>query len=189
MEQDLEDLVRRAQDGDAAALDAVLAAIRPSVLRRCAKFLPYHQDAEEAAQDVLLTIATKIGDYSGRGSFAGWVTVIATNASRQTYRSMKRRFAEQHHDQVPEAVDPRTTSVIAGSRLDLLDAIESLEERHPETVQPFVLRDLGGLDYDEVADLTEAPLGTVKARIHTARRFLREKLVVLPDNFSPGPRI
>lgn len=189
MDLDLADSVRRAQDGEAAALDLVLAGVRPLVLRRCAKFLPFRQDAEEAAQDALLTIATRIGDFEGRGSFEGWVTVIAANTARQTYRSMRRRFSERHHDQFPEHVDSRTTSVIAGTRLDLLDAIDDLEVRHPETVQAFVLRDLGGLPYEDIARLTDAPLGTVKARIHTARGFLRQKLSDDPDNFLLPPRI
>jgi len=45
---DLETLARRAAAGDAAALDALLTMIQPQVLRRCARFLPCHQDAEEA---------------------------------------------------------------------------------------------------------------------------------------------
>ncbi len=48
--------------------------------------------------------------------------------------------------------------------------------RHPAVVEAFVLRDLGALPYDEIATLTDAPLGTVKDRIHQARRFVRERL-------------
>lgn len=177
---ELADLVRRAQAGDAAALDAVLAHVRPLVMRRCSKFLPYTADAEEAAQDALLAIAQKIHTYSGKGSFAGWVTVVASNCARQTYRTLRRRFDEHGVDDLPDEPDPRTTSVIAGTRLDLLDALEQLERDHPAVVQSFVLRDLGALPYDEVAALTEVPVGTTKARIHTARRYLRERL----DNLS-----
>ena len=122
-------------------------------------------------------------DYSGTGSFMGWVTVIASNSARQTYRSLKRRFAERSVDELPVSPDPRTTSVIAGSRIDLLDAIEALEQTHPATAEAFVLRDIGALPYDEIAELTQTPLGTVKARIHTARGFVRERLGVHEGNF------
>jgi len=171
-----DELVARARAGEAYAMDDLLAAVRPLVLRRCAKFLPYRQDAEEATQEALMTIATRLGDFTGRGSFAGWVTVIATNSARMTYRSMRRRFTDTTTDVVADPPDPRTTSVIAGTRLDLLDALEQLERDHPAAVQAFVLRDLGSLPYDEIAALTEAPVGTVKARIHTARRHIRESL-------------
>ncbi len=177
------ELVERAQAGDAWAMEELLALIRPLVLRRCARLLPHTLDAEEAAQDALLSIATHLEDYSGEGSFMGWVTVIASNSARQTYRTLKRRFAERSVGELPAAADPRTTSVIAGSRLDLLDAIEALELVHPETADAFVLRDIAALPYDEIAVLTDTPLGTVKARIHTARKFVRGKLGVDVDNF------
>lgn len=177
-----EQLLTRARAGEAWAMEELLAAIRPQVVRRCARLLPHTLDAEEAAQDALLSIATHLRDYSGQGSFMGWVTVIASNAARQTYRSLKRRFDELSVEELPGNPDPRTTSVIAGSRLDLLDAIEALEGAHPEAVEAFVLRDIGSLPYDEIAELTKTPIGTVKARIHTARAFVRGRLGVDVDN-------
>lgn len=186
---DWDDLVARARASETHAMEDLLAAARPLVMRRCAKFLPYRQDAEEAAQEALLTIATKLGEFAGRGSFQGWVTVIASNTALQTYRSMKRRFDDTTTDSIAEPSDPRTTSVIAGTRLDLLDALEKLGHDHPATVEAFVLRDLGGLPYDEIAELTRTPVGTVKARIHTARRYVREKLGRPGDNFLDVPRI
>jgi RNA polymerase sigma-70 factor (ECF subfamily) len=178
MNEELEELAARAAAGDQGVLPELLHAIRPQVERRVAKFLPYHQDAEEATQDTLLQVAHKIHTFKGTGSFAGWVTVVATNQARQTYRSLKRRSVEQSAEVLPEAVDPRTTSVIAGSRLDLLEALESLESSHPQLVQPLVLRDLGALSYAEIADELDVPLGTVKARIHQARKAVAERLTV-----------
>lgn len=186
---DWDDLVARARASETHAMEDLLAAARPLVMRRCAKFLPYRQDAEDAAQEALLTIATKLGEFVGRGSFQGWVTVIASNTALQTYRSMKRRFEDTTTDSIAEPSDPRTTSVIAGTRLDLLDALEKLGHDHPATVEAFVLRDLGALPYDEIAELTRTPVGTVKARIHTARRYVREELGCPGDNFLDVPRI
>ena len=173
---DWDALVARARSGEAHAMDDLLGAVRPLVLRRCAKFLPYRDDAEEAAQEAMLTIATRLGDFAGRGSFAGWVTVIASRQALQTYRSMRRRFGDTTTEAVGDRPDPRTTSVIAGTRLDLLDALDQLQRDHPATVEAFVLRDLGSLAYEDIAQLTGAPIGTVKARIHTARAYVREKM-------------
>ena len=72
--------------------------------------------------------------------------------------------------------DPRTTSVIAGTRLDLLEAMEALERDHPQYVEPLLLRDVYGLPYDEIAAQVGAPLGTVKAQIHHGRRLVRPML-------------
>jgi RNA polymerase sigma factor (sigma-70 family) len=173
----LDDLVRSAQRGDQAALEEVLLRIRPVVLRRCARFLPHQADAEDAAQDALLIISRKIGSYTGRGSFLGWVTVVTSNSARATYRGLRDRADRLSAvGPVPEAPDPRTTSVVAGTRLDLLDALNELEQHHPALVESFVLRDLGELSYAEIAEVTGARLGTVKDRIHQARKFVQPRL-------------
>jgi len=178
MNEELEELAARAAAGDQAVVPELLQAIRPQVQRRVARFLPYREDAEEAVQDTLLQVANKIHTFKGTGSFAGWVTIVATNQARQTYRSLKRRQVEQSAEVMPEVIDPRTTSVIAGSRLDLLEALENLESSHPQLVQPLVLRDLGAMTYAEIATELDVPLGTVKARIHQARKAVAERLTV-----------
>jgi RNA polymerase sigma factor (sigma-70 family) len=175
---DAEELARRAAAGDSAALDALLRRIQAEVLRRCARFLPHRQDAEEAAQDVLLQIARNIHRFEGRSKFSTWLHVIIANCSRQTYRALKRRFAEQASADLPlERPDPRTTSVIAGSRLDLLDALEKLDRDKPHLVAPVVLRDICELEYAEIAELLGAPLGTIKSRIHDGRKLVQQSLL------------
>jgi RNA polymerase sigma factor (sigma-70 family) len=174
----LEALARRAAAGDTRALTDLLAAIRPGVLRRCARFLPCFQDAEEACQDALWQVARTIDRFEGRSLFTTWLYVVVANSARQTYRSLKRRSAEQSYDAPPiDRPDPRTTSVIAGSRLDFLDALERLEARRPDLVAALVLRDVCQLDYAEIAGHLGIPAGTVKSRIHQARSDVREFLL------------
>ncbi|MER5911339.1 RNA polymerase sigma factor [Streptomyces sp. NPDC001982] len=169
-----EDLARRAAAGDPAALEQLLTEVRPEVLRRCGRFLPCREDAEEAAQDVLLQIARKITSFEGRSRFSTWLYTVVANCSRQKYRELKRRAAEQPEAIEPSHyVDPRTTSVIAGSRVDLLEALDRLEREHPHLVAPLVYRDICQLDYAEVAERIGIPLGTLKSRLHEARKQVR----------------
>lgn len=170
------ELVTRAQSGDAVALDELLRVIRPQVVRRCLRMLPCVDDAEEAAQDALLAIAQNVGSYSGTGSFLGWVTVIASNSARMTYRRLRRRAVELGAVDLPEAADPSTTSVVAGTRLDLMEALGELEQTKPQAVEAFVLRDLGSLSYAEIAALTGASVAAIRERIHVARKFMRARL-------------
>ncbi|WP_106586617.1 RNA polymerase sigma factor [Murinocardiopsis flavida] len=176
----MEELARRAREGDQAALDGLLRRIQPDVLRRCARFLPYRQDAEEACQDALLRVARNIGSFKGNSLFTTWLYTVVSNSARQTYRSMKRRSAEMptEADRIPHQRDPRTTSVIAGSRIDLLEALDRLEQERPNLVAPLVLRDLCQMDYNEIAEELELALGTVKSRIHEGRKHVRKSLTV-----------
>jgi len=173
-DQDAEALASRAAAGDAAALDALLRVIGPEVLRRCGRFLPNRQDAEEAAQDALLQVARRIRTFEGRSRFSTWLYVVVANAARQTYRDLKRRSVEQSLTPVEDTrTDPRTTSVIAGSRVDLLEALERLEQVRPK----LVYRDICELGYEEIAARLELPLGTVKSRLHQARHEVRQWLI------------
>ena len=179
MEADeLDALALRAAGGDRPALEELLAEVQPRVRRTCGRMLLFPEDAEEATQDALFLVATKIGTFAGRSRFTTWLHAVASNSARSTYRSLKRRAAERPTDELPLHADPRTTSVIAGSRLDLLEALETLGATHPELVEPLVLRDVQELDYNEIARLLDTPLGTVKSRIHAARQAVRPLLVV-----------
>jgi RNA polymerase sigma factor (sigma-70 family) len=171
---DLDRLALAASGGDSAALDALLAEVRPEVLRLCARFLPYREDAEEACQDTLLAVARGIGAFEGRASFRTWLHRIAANRARSTYRALRQRFvSESAGAPAPDHPDPRRTSVVAGTRLDLLDGLEALGL---EFAEPVALRDVLDLSYRDIATLLDLPEGTVKSRIHEGRLRLRERL-------------
>ena len=174
---DIDALAEQARDGDRDALEQLLAEVRPRVLNICRGVLPYSGDAEDACQEAMLNVATKIGGWGGRGRFTTWLHIVAVNSARTTYRRLRNLatptdFEDGAHDRP----DPRTTSVIAGTRLDLLEAMETIERDHPQFVEPLLLRDVYGLPYDEIAALVDAPLGTVKAQIHHGRKLARPLL-------------
>lgn len=174
---DIDELARRAQTGDRDALDDLLGAIRPRALSVCRGVLPYTPDAEDACQEALINIANKIGSWGGRGRFTTWMHVVAVNSARTTYRRMKNQaVAADPEAGGRERPDPRTTSVIAGTRLDLLEAMETIERDHPQFVEPLLLRDVYGMSYEEIAQQVGAPLGTVKAQIHHGRKLARPLL-------------
>lgn len=161
-----------AAQGDRAALDKLLVGVRPLILGRCRRFLPNSLDAEEAAQDALLAIARRIDTFEGRSKFTTWMYQLTTNAAIDCYRKLKRRRSVL--EAPPDlAAAGSTPSVIAGARIDLLDAAERLDHR---LVEPVFMRDLCGLEYSDIADLLGVPVGTVKSRIHDGRSKLRHAL-------------
>ena len=93
----------------------------------------------------------------GRSKFTTWLHAVTSNSARSTYRSLKRRSAERTTDELPTHADPRTTSVIAGSRLDLLDALDVIGVTHPGLVEALVLRDIQELEYADIAAAARRP--------------------------------
>jgi RNA polymerase sigma-70 factor (ECF subfamily) len=165
-------------------VNALLVAVRPDVLRLCARFLPNREDAEEACQDTLLALARGIGRFEGRSAFRTWLHRLAANRSRSTYQVLRRRFVTEAVGVTPpDRPDPRRTSVVAGTRLDLLDALASLGA---DFAEPVTLRDITGMSYREIATILDLPEGTVKSRIHEGRRRLREHLGDRPARIPPA---
>lgn len=172
----IEALASRARAGGPGAVDDLLEAVRHDVLEQCGRFLPNREDAEEACQDALLVVARRIETFEGRSQFRTWLHAVTANCCLATYRALKRRSAGVAAAAPGERPDPRTTSVIAGSRLDLLEALERLETSHPQFVAPVVLRDICGLEYADIAAELSVPIGTVRSRIHDGRAHLRRLL-------------
>ena len=170
---DVEDLARIASAGDLAALNVLLVTVRPEVLRVCHRLLPNREDAEEACQDTLLAVARGLPRFEGRSTFRTWLYRLATNRSRSAYRRSAPATPATSRDVLADVADPRRTSVVASTRLDLLDALARLR---PELAEAIALRDVLGLSYAEIAALHQEPEGTVKSRIHQARRELRKLL-------------
>ena len=174
---EIDDLACRARDGDRDALESLLAAVRPRVLNICRGVLPFSGDAEDACQEAMLNVATRIGTWGGRGRFTTWLHIVAVNSARTTYRRLRNQATPiDLEDGVHDRPDPRTTSVIAGTRLDLLEAMDVIERDHPQYVEPLLLRDVYGMAYDEIARHLDVPLGTVKAQIHHGRKLARPLL-------------
>jgi RNA polymerase sigma-70 factor (ECF subfamily) len=163
------ELAASAGAGDAQALDRLLLAIRPSVLRHCSRLLPNQLDAEEACQDTLLAVTRNISTFEGRAKFETWLYRVTLNAGLDTYRRLKRRAATVDIADL-DLSSPQRTSVIAGNRIDLLEAFDDID---PKFGQPVMLRDVYDLDYPEIAAEMGLAEGTVKSRIHEGRKMMR----------------
>jgi len=172
---DLDHLATIAAAGDIGALNVLLVTVRPEVLRVCTRLLANREDAEEACQDTLLAVARGLPRFEGRSAFRTWMYRLATNRARSAYRRSRPAGTTDSTDVLADVADPRRISVVASTRLDLIDALARLR---PELAEAVSLCDVLGLSYAEIALLHQVPEGTVKSRIHQARRELRKLLTV-----------
>jgi RNA polymerase sigma factor (sigma-70 family) len=139
-------------------MDALLERVLPLVIgisRRIAG-----PAAEDATQDTLLIVFRNLRGLRRPEALTSWV---ATIARREALRHSRARQDEPLPDELPafQQSDP----------LELQDALAALPAAHREVL---LLRDLTGLSEDETAVLLGVPRGTVKSRLHRARRALRE---------------
>src|SRR4051812_4481855 len=170
---DVESLAQVASTGDLAAMNVLLATVRPEVLRLCGRLLANREDAEEACQDTLLAVARGLPAFEGRSAFRTWLYRLAANRARSAYRRTAGRRTTECFAVVDDVADPRRTSMVATTRVDLLKALRLLS---PEPAEALALRDVLGFGYREIAEIQDVPEGTVKSRIHQARQQLRKLL-------------
>ncbi len=134
-------------------------------------------DAHDLVQEVLLRVRRGLPSYRP-GSFEGWLWRITRNAFLDDVRRRKRRPTTALPDELDRTglvSSPAPDEVLASIRLgeDVQKALLDLPYEFREAV---VLCDIVGLSYDEIARAVEAPIGTVRSRIHRGRRMLRERL-------------
>jgi RNA polymerase sigma factor (sigma-70 family) len=151
--------VRAAQTGDTLAMNAVLDELGPYVLRICRPIA--FGEAEDAAQEALALVFQQLDRLREPDAIRGWARTIAV---REAVRSARRREL---------AGIPSELLEIEAHHLDVdlsLDIRRQLAQLAPEQRAVLVLRELEGLSEAQVARLLRVPHGTVKSRLHRARR-------------------
>jgi len=162
-------LVQATLRGELHAFDTLVARHRDVVFRVVARIVGSDDEAEDVTQDTFLRAFHRLERYRGDAPFRTWLLRIAHNTA-VTYVTTTRRAAAQPLEAVQEQLpDPGTPAeqLERRERLSRLDTkVKGLSPGHRAVL---VLRDIEGLSYDEIARVTESPVGTVKARLHRAR--------------------
>ena len=166
------DLVAAAQNGDRAALEALLRRHYDRLYAVCRRLTGDDADAADACQDALIAIVRGLATFDARSSFGTWAYRVATNCSLDELRRRRRRpepveLGVSRHAAVADAAD-RVVARVAVDR-----AVVALPAEFRAAV---VLRDLCDLSYEEIAEILEVPVGTVRSRIARGRAALAELL-------------
>jgi RNA polymerase sigma-70 factor (ECF subfamily) len=150
----------------------------------CHRMLGRDDDASDATQDAILKVISGLDSYDGRAKLSTWVIRITLNCCYDRMRADKRHKHAPLSAAVKEAEEkenlhsgarhrePSGLAIVQQheARQSLLRALESLDAQS-RTI--LVLRDVQDLDYQQVAEVLEVPVGTVKSRLYRARAALR----------------
>lgn len=174
------ELVQRAADGDRAAFSRLMEHYQSACYGLAWRLLGNADQAADAVQDAFIHAYTAIDRYRG-GIFRSWLLRITANASYDMMRRAKRRPSQALPDveegEVELADLAATNPVTEATRSEMYRHLEVALRRLPEDQRiAIVLCDVYGMDYNEVAAMTDAAMGTVKSRIHRGRLRLRELL-------------
>lgn len=157
--------------GDAQAFRLIVERYQGMVYSVAYSVLGDCTDAEDAAQEAFLRCYRALPRFRGEASFSTWLFRVALTAAVD-YRRREKKHPEPV--EVPDMVDEFVPELGEGITATML--VEALCELPDDYRVPTVLRDVYGLPYQEIADLTERPLGTVKVMVHRGRASLRLRL-------------
>lgn len=178
-------LVRRARGGDREAFRLLLREYQTPVFNLALRILRSREDAEDAAQEVFVKVYNALHQYDPRYAFRSWIFRITHNLCIDYIRRRKMStlsidapVAGPEGDMewnLPDrdAVDP-LEAASAGEERDLIE--RAIEKLGPTLRSAITLRHVDGLRYDEIAEILDIPLGTVKVRIFRAREMLAKLL-------------
>ena len=172
-------LARRAALLDRAAFRVIVDRHGPALYRYARRMLDDPQDTEDCVQEAFAAAWTSLPQFAGRSSLRTWLFAITAHKVRSLQRRRTRTALPLPFvaaDEVdPRAVDPE----LSAEGTDLLDALNAaLRELPPGPRSTWLLREVEGLSYEQIAEVSGTTTSTVRGQLHRARGHLVRRMEV-----------
>ncbi|WP_076542544.1 RNA polymerase sigma factor RpoE [Shewanella sp. UCD-KL21] len=177
-------LVERVQRGDKNAFNLLVQKYQNKVMSLISRYIRNQADIADVAQEAFIKAYRALPNFRGESAFYTWLYRIAVNTAKNHLVSQSRKTP-------PNSVDAEEAEYYEGSdalkefaspeRLVLSDEInrvifETLETLPEELKIAISLRELDGMSYEDIANIMDCPVGTVRSRIFRARESIDKKL-------------
>lgn len=187
-------LVRRSLRGDRAAFGELVRRHQDRLYNTVFRVLGHADDARDVVQDALIRAFKNLGQFKGDSQFFTWLYRIAVNAAlshkrrRQGGVKMSDSSAEWLLDGEPADASNSRGPAASLERADDERQLQAALMQLPADFRvALVLRDIEGHPYEEIAQILEVPVGTIRSRIHRARIGLRNAVTGGPDSLLSLP--
>jgi len=183
-----EKLIIRAAKGDASAFNELLSGHEKKMYAVCLRMCANHEDAQDCLQEAMLRVYRSISGFKGQSSFSTWLYRVTMNTCLDELRRRKNKQAtsldgllETGWSPADEYDTPEHRALESERRTEVRRMIKELPEDMRSAV---VLRDIQGFSYDEIAQILDINVGTIKSRISRGREKLREKFLAKAELFD-----
>ena len=176
-------LVKRAKKGDSRAFDLLVLKYQGRVAQLVSRYLNNAAEVEDVTQEAFIKAYRALPNFRGESAFYTWLYRIAANAAKNHLVALGRRptsdmaLDDSEVFDVPGRLKDHESpdEVIMGQQLEALIS-RTIEELPVELRAALTLREFEGLSYEEIADVLECPIGTVRSRIFRAREAIDVKM-------------
>ena len=192
-----EQLVAKARKGDRQAMGELLSNYHNRLYNVALRMVSNREDAAELTQDAMLKIVQHLHSYDGRSQLSTWMIRVTMNLSISHLRKRRLRktasldsesgggagsrdaadagSSPRLRDRLMEEREPNHDMCVEKSEM-IAELHEAMDRLDGEFRAVLVLRDINDMDYKEIADVLEVPVGTVKSRLFRARVALRQEM-------------
>jgi RNA polymerase sigma-70 factor (ECF subfamily) len=185
-------LVERVQNGDSRAFDLLVQKYQNRISKLIARFVRNPADVQDVAQEAFIKAYRALPNFRGESAFYTWLYRIAINTAKNHLVSAGRKSPSYAVDvQEVEKYDASEwlKEYATPERELLADEIQvtvntALEGLPPDLREAITLREIEGLSYEDIAQVMDCPIGTVRSRIFRAREAIDEKLQPIVDSSS-----
>lgn len=179
-----EDLMEYLQAGHERAFNELVKRYKDRLHNFLYRYTHNHQDCEDLVQETFLRVYRSKHSYERIARFSTWMYTIALNLARSLYKKKQRMTTISIHKDPTDPEDRpmplEDKDILPDQELQEKMSVEMLEKALMDLNEDFrevvVLRDIQQLAYEEIADITDTPMGTVKSRINRGRAHLQEIL-------------
>lgn len=195
-DHDLE-LIEELREGSEEAFAALISAYERPIYNFVYRLLEDPSDAPDVTQEVFLKVFRNVGDFRGECSLKTWMYRIAVNEASNLRRWFSRHRRREvsldgsedgRPDLAATLADAQETQYEQVLRHERMRAVETALAQVKESFRvAVVLRDIEGLSYEEIAEILQVSLGTVKSRILRGREALKQKLAALDPSRTIAP--
>ena len=177
-------LITECKQGNKSAFDTLVVKYQDRVFNVVYRLTGDENLACDLVQDTFINAYRGLKNFKGHSTFFTWLFRIAVNTANNSRRKRMRnrvvsisKFQGENEDggfdPASDEKDPSQKAEESEQTIIVQQAISSLEEPYKTAI---VLRDIEGLSYEEMQEILECPIGTVRSRIHRARNLVKEKL-------------
>jgi RNA polymerase sigma-70 factor (ECF subfamily) len=170
--------VRKLQRGETDAFEILIRRHQKTIFNLVYRMLGDYDEAAEISQETFLSAYRAIGSFRGDSNFSTWLYRIAVNHATTRRKSLNTRQQRNVPIENTEPVtDPHPGPAESIEKKEISQRVQqALNSLEPEDATVILLRDLQDVPYEEVARVLDIPIGTVKSRLHRARRALKAEL-------------
>jgi len=187
MAENVPGLVERARTGDRRAFDDLARLHKDRIFNYLLRMVGDRSEAEDLAQEAFLRAFRALHRFRGGAAFPTWLYRIASNLAVDALRRRRREAARSVSLEEPigtdegdvsrELPDPLPDPPQRAEQAELQAEVQrAIAALSPKLREAVVMFDIQGLTYEEIAEVTGVPLGTVKSRLFNARSQLRDRL-------------